>query len=122
MLIEFGVKRIMTWIEIFLCIIINGIWIIPLIYELVITPIQDSIKLHKKNHIWIEINGRHLRKLCVECKYCKWYWYHPIYGQMGFLKTKTPQYCKKFRKELTPDSSLRCFINDNQFAEFEVDS
>ena len=39
----------MTSKQILLAIVINSIWVIPMIYELVIVPIQDSIKLRKRN-------------------------------------------------------------------------
>ena len=84
-----------------------------------------ALEIHKKNKKIIKQFGKRIRKKCIECKYCKWFWYHPFYkyGQYGNLfVTKTPEYCRKIKKPLKNNETLRCVINDLEFTEFEENS
>ncbi|MDD2498662.1 MAG: hypothetical protein PHY90_11125 [Desulfitobacteriaceae bacterium] len=112
----------MTHLKIFLCIAINALWVIPFVLELIIHPIQDSFRSYKKNKEWKKENGYHLKKLCIHCSYCKWYYYHPFYkyGSYGNVcVSKMPSYCRKFRTPLKPDLSLRCISQMNESTEYE---
>lgn len=111
----------MEWWVIVLCILFNAIWIVPLIHELVISPIKEAVKRNKKNNEWVKKNGQKLAKLCLNCHYCKWFWYHPFYkyGRYGGLKIKTPTYCRKFKKPLSYDPSIRCIGKDYEEIEYE---
>lgn len=44
----------MEWWVIVLCILFNAIWIVPLIHELVISPIKEAVKRNKKNNEWVK--------------------------------------------------------------------
>ena len=113
--------------EILLGIIINAIWVVPISFELV-SSIVDSCK-HKKriresNKEYNKIHGKRLRKLCVNCSYCRWKYYHPFssYGKYYWtMVSKIPCYCKKFKKQLKNDSFLRCISEMNSEAMFEGD-
>lgn len=115
----------MEWWEILLCIVINAVWIFPILFELV-SSIVDRYKQRKKtreeNKEYNKIHGKRLRKLCINCSYCRWKHYHPFssYGNHYWdMVSKIPCYCKKFKKQLKNDSSLRCISELNSSAMFE---
>ena len=117
----------MEWWEILLCIIINAIWVIPISFEL-ISSIIDAYKCKKKiqeaNKQYNKVYGKRLRKLCVNCSYCIWKYYHPFssYGKNYWsMLSKTPYYCNKLKKQLKSDVSLRCISEMNSDAMFEDD-
>lgn len=85
----------MKWWEIVLCIVINAIWVVPMIIALVIEPLIDYTNRCKANKAWVQKHGRKLKLLCLDCKYCKSYVYHPFYkyGAHGNLMAmKLPSY------------------------------
>ena len=113
----------MEWWEILLCIIINAIWAGPILIELVLSVV-DSCKYKKRIREYNKTHGKRLRKLCVNCSYCRWKYYHPFssYGKHYWnMVSKTPYYCRKFKKQLKNDSSLRCISELNSEAMFEGD-
>lgn len=96
-----------------------------LVYVFVGEFLLSSISLYRKNKRNIQIYGKRLKKRCVDCEFCNWYWYHPFYkyGKYGnLMKQKIPKYCKKIRKPLNSEHNLRCIINDLDFAEFEEET
>lgn len=112
----------MKWWEILLLIILNAIWIIPMIYELIINPLIELRTRILSNKRWNKENGHKQRKLCIECKYCKCYMYHPFYkyGSYGnYMVTKMPSYCRRFKKHLKSDLRLRCISDYNENAMYE---
>lgn len=110
-----------------LCIAINALWIIPISLEM-ISSMVDSHKHKKKiredNKEYDRIHGKKLRKLCINCSYCRWKYYHPFSSRGKYywaMVSKIPCYCKKFKKQLKNDSSLRCISELNSDAMFEKD-
>lgn len=111
--------------QLFWAIVINSIWVFPIIYELAVVPISDNWKLHKKNKELIVKNRNRMRLQCVNCKYCKTFEYHPFYryGKHGnFMVQKLPKYCKRFRTSLKPELYQTCIERDNEQAMFVEES
>ena len=112
----------MTSKQILLAIVINSIWVIPMIYELVIVPIQDSIKLRKRNKEYDSSHNKSQRLKCVDCKYCISFLdraFHKNSKYANFMRIRVPKYCKRFKTDLHWDSSLRCISKVNEFAMYE---
>lgn len=113
--------------EFLLCIIVNAIWIVPISLELILSIVNDyryKKKVRKANKEYIKIHGRRLRKLCINCSYCRCKYYHPFssYGKNYWtMASKIPCYCRKFNKQLKNDSFLRCISELNSEAMFEQD-
>ncbi len=101
---------------------LNAIWVIPMIYELVIVPIGDYRKLQKKNKEFILKNGKQERLRCLECGYCVTFVYRPFYKYGPYrnvLVHKLPKYCKKFRKQLKSDAFQVCIADDYEQVMFK---
>ena len=115
----------MEWWKILLCIIINAIWIVPILIELISSTVdcyKQKKKIREDNKEFNKIYGKRLRKLCINCSYCRWKYYHPFssYGNHYWdMVSKIPCYCIKFKKQLKKDSSLRCISKLNSRAMFE---
>lgn len=106
--------------EIILCIIFNS-WIPFVIYELFISTFIDWVKRENENRKWKKEHPNLLRKKCIDCKYCKWHYYHPFYkhGKFGnVMVTKEPHYCYLLKKQLSGTES-RCKISSNSDAMWE---
>lgn len=89
---------------------------IPIV--IIVEAIINRIKLEKANRIWVKKNGKKLRKLCINCSYCKTKIYRPFYGSYE-LASRIPVYCRKFRCKLSGDSSARCCASDASKAMWE---
>lgn len=84
--------------------------------------IIESIKCQKNNKKYIKEHGLKLRLRCLDCKHCKWFYYHPFYkyGKYGnVMAQKLPKYCRFIKKELKPKYDLRCQISKAEIAMWE---
>lgn len=110
-----------TW-KIILGIISACIFLGIPIWELIIVTIRNNIKLRKKNNKWKKAHpDKKLKLLCVNCKFCKTYTYHPFYkhGKYGnVFTTKEPSYCRLLKINLS-GSYTRCQIRDDSLAFWE---
>ena len=121
----------MEWWEIVLCVLINGVLFIPIIYELITAAINDykrKLKHNKlkqeKNSEYSELYGAKKRRHCVDCSYCSWKYYHPFsrYGKYrDAFVSKEPYYCRKFKKKLPPNPLLTCISELDSEAMYEKD-
>lgn len=65
----------MTWRQIILWIVVNGLLFVPITFELVsslINELKDKKKTHMQNVKFIKEYGNKTRKLCTSCKYYVW--------------------------------------------------
>lgn len=98
--------------------------VIAAFYDIFILSIIDSIKTQKNNKKYIKEHGLKLRLRCLDCKYCKWFYYHPSYkyGKYGNVMVhKLPQYCRLMKKQLKNEVNLRCQIPKAELAMWEKD-
>lgn len=105
----------MTKGQIVWAILLNAVWVIPMIYELGIVPFKDYLKLLKKNKEFVLRNGKQERLVCINCHYCVTFLYRPFYKYGSYrnvMAQKLPKYCRKFRKNLNPEVFLRCIANE----------
>lgn len=105
----------MEWYEILLGVFLFSLWFIPFVYELFISTFIDWNRRNKQNKEWKKQNPGKMRLRCIECKYCKWYYYRPFYNSGGI---KIPSYCRLLKKQLSGIGS-RCQIPDHSNAFWE---
>lgn len=109
----------MKWQEIILYIVINALWVVPLLivfYEC----ISDNRKRRKANKEYVRLHGKKEKKRCLDCKYCSWHYsrtfYTPEYRNLMVLKV--PNYCKKFYSHLPQKNNQQCialWLNNAEF-------
>ena len=118
----------MKWYLVLLGIMVNGIWFFPIVWELLSTSIQDykfrkqyKKQIKKANEEYRKNNTCKSRRLCINCSYCRWKRYHPFGHGKNYwaFVSKTPQYCRKFKKTLRNDSLLRCVSEFDSEAMYE---
>ena len=112
-----------------LTIAFNMIWVVPILYELASASISDfkrsrleSEKIRRENEEWLLIHKHPpKRKLCANCKYCRWKWDHAFgYGKRYWsFASKQPLYCKKLKTSLPNNSALQCIARKYSEVESE---
>ncbi len=112
----------LKWYQILLAAPFVGIVVYGLGYEVFLRSFIDWLKQEKKNKEWKKNNPeKKLRLLCLNCKYCKWYNYHPFYKHGPYRNvavSKEPTYCRLLKIQLSGSNS-RCKIPDNSNAFWE---
>lgn len=102
----------MNWWQIALIIVLNLLWLVPLVYELLIVALIDNYKINKINKEWKKTHNVSLKKKCIDCKYCITYTHHPFNkdsGRYWSFTSKLPSYCKYLKKPIN-NSQSRCQI------------
>ena len=109
------------WYHAVLAVVVNSIWVIPFLKELVYEPIRQHIESNKEFKQWKKEHPNAIKKQCLDCKYCRWFWARTFYSEKyrNCLVVKTPKYCKKAKKHLSYNPSLRCVIKNYKYAEWE---
>ena len=105
--------------EIVLLVIINAIWVVPFLYEIVIVPIFEYVLRAKEEKQLLTLEGRRIQ--CIHCSYCHKFIYRPFYhSYIG--TTYTPAYCRKLKIKLKPNINLICQAFKPEDAEREITS
>ena len=94
---------------IILAIVLNAIWIIPFIMEIIIYPLKNRMKYDKKFKKWDSEHPDLLRRRCMDCKYCKKA--TSYFGRYPHGKPfRYPDYCRLLHIRLSSSHSQRCKI------------
>lgn len=118
----------MKWYQALLCVVINSFLFIPIVWELFSTTAQDCKhrRQHKKqiktaNEEFRKNHSYRPRRLCINCSYCRWKWYHPFGYRKNYwtFANKMPCYCKKFKKALNGNPLLCCISELDSQAMYE---
>ena len=97
----------------------------PILYELFLS-FTDSKKhqrhIRQLNSEYDKTHKKRTRRLCTQCSYCRWRYYHPFSRRGKYYwvaVSKEPLYCKKFKCSLPHNSLLRCVSKLNSTAIYE---
>lgn len=96
----------MEWYQILLAISINALWIIPLVLDVIIYPLKESIEYNRIFYKWNSEHPDLLRKRCMDCKYCKKETNYIGRYPHGYPE-RYPVYCRLLKRRVS-SSSQRC--------------
>lgn len=120
----------MKWYNVILCIVVNAVLYGTILYELIISAVEEhrqKIKHEREvravNEEYRKNNSPKKRRLCINCGYCRWRYYHPFHSPKYYWSfvTKTPLYCRKFKTKLNGDCLLTCISEFDSQAMHEQD-
>lgn len=100
--------------DIVLAIVINAIWVVPLVHGVFISSFINWCKNNAKEKQLRRIYGNRLK--CMNCKYCKRFLYRPFYYSLQ-CASYLPSYCKKFRQPLPHEMNTICIARNPEMAE-----